>query len=154
MSATALAPSGLRLEVARSIAELDPEAWDAVGTSDDLQATHRFVRACEESGVEHAAYRHVMVWDAEGPAAVASFSHMTVSLDLLSTGLTRAAIRAARRLRPAFLRLPVVFGVLTADTLDQAINRAGAKAGNKGADAALTAIEMVNLFAQLEAHKK
>lgn len=50
--------------------------------------------------------------------------------------------------------LPVVFGVLTADTLDQAINRAGAKAGNKGADAALTAIEMVNLFAQLEAPKK
>ena len=51
-------------------------------------------------------------------------------------------------------RLPVVFGVLTADTLEQAINRAGAKAGNKGADAAMTAIEMVNLFAQLEAPKK
>ena len=50
--------------------------------------------------------------------------------------------------------LPVVFGVLTADTLDQAVNRAGAKAGNKGADAALTAIEMVNLFAQLEAPKQ
>ncbi len=52
------------------------------------------------------------------------------------------------------VRLPVVFGVLTADTLEQAINRAGAKAGNKGADAAITAIEMVNLFAQLEAQKK
>ncbi|NLX23978.1 MAG: 6,7-dimethyl-8-ribityllumazine synthase [Phycisphaerae bacterium] len=50
--------------------------------------------------------------------------------------------------------LPVSFGVLTADTLEQAINRAGAKAGNKGADAAMAAIEMVNLFAQLDARKK
>jgi 6,7-dimethyl-8-ribityllumazine synthase len=49
--------------------------------------------------------------------------------------------------------VPVVFGVLTADTLEQAINRAGAKGGNKGADAALTAIEMVNLFAQLDTLK-
>ncbi len=112
MSVSALAPAGLQLEVVRSIAELDPEAWDTVGTSDDLQATHRFVRACEASGVEHADYRHAMVRDAEGPAAVASFSRMLVSLDLLSTGLTRALIRAARRLRPGFLRVPVVFGGL------------------------------------------
>ncbi len=46
--------------------------------------------------------------------------------------------------------VPVVFGVLTADTLEQAINRAGAKAGNKGADAAMTAIEMANLYSKLE----
>lgn len=45
--------------------------------------------------------------------------------------------------------VPVIFGVLTCDTLEQAINRAGAKAGNKGAEAALTAIEMVNLLRQL-----
>jgi 6,7-dimethyl-8-ribityllumazine synthase len=45
--------------------------------------------------------------------------------------------------------IPVVFGVITADTLEQAIERAGAKSGNKGADAALTAIELVNLYAQL-----
>lgn len=45
--------------------------------------------------------------------------------------------------------IPVVFGVLTTNTLDEAINRAGAKAGNKGADAALTAIEMVNLLPRL-----
>jgi 6,7-dimethyl-8-ribityllumazine synthase len=51
-------------------------------------------------------------------------------------------------------KVPVVFGVLTADSLEQAINRAGAKAGNRGADAAMTAIEMVNLFAQLDAKKK
>jgi 6,7-dimethyl-8-ribityllumazine synthase len=45
--------------------------------------------------------------------------------------------------------VPVVFGVLTCDTLEQALNRAGGKAGNKGADAALTAIEMANLFHKL-----
>ncbi len=46
--------------------------------------------------------------------------------------------------------LPVVFGVLTTDTIEQAIERAGTKAGNKGYDAACTAIEMVNLFDELE----
>jgi 6,7-dimethyl-8-ribityllumazine synthase len=45
--------------------------------------------------------------------------------------------------------VPVIFGILTCDTLEQAINRAGAKAGNKGFEAAMTAIEMVNLLRQL-----
>jgi 6,7-dimethyl-8-ribityllumazine synthase len=45
--------------------------------------------------------------------------------------------------------VPVIFGILTCDTLEQAINRAGAKAGNKGFEAALTAIEIVNLLRQL-----
>jgi 6,7-dimethyl-8-ribityllumazine synthase len=47
-------------------------------------------------------------------------------------------------------QVPVVFGVLTTETLEQAIDRAGAKSGNKGADAALTAIEMANLFVKLD----
>lgn len=42
--------------------------------------------------------------------------------------------------------VPVIFGVLTTDTVEQAIERAGTKAGNKGADCALAAIEMVNLI--------
>ncbi len=42
--------------------------------------------------------------------------------------------------------IPVSFGVITADNLEQAIERAGTKAGNKGWDAALSAIEMINLF--------
>ncbi|KUG03772.1 6,7-dimethyl-8-ribityllumazine synthase [hydrocarbon metagenome] len=42
--------------------------------------------------------------------------------------------------------IPVVYGVLTTDTIEQAIERAGTKAGNKGSDAAMTALEMVNLF--------
>ncbi|HEV3446801.1 MAG TPA: 6,7-dimethyl-8-ribityllumazine synthase [Gemmataceae bacterium] len=45
--------------------------------------------------------------------------------------------------------IPVIFGILTCDTLEQAINRAGAKAGNKGFDAAMTAIEMVSLLHKL-----
>ena len=45
--------------------------------------------------------------------------------------------------------VPVIFGVLTTDTVEQALNRAGLKGGNKGSDAALTAIEMVNLMRQL-----
>ncbi|MDD9889579.1 MAG: 6,7-dimethyl-8-ribityllumazine synthase [Gammaproteobacteria bacterium] len=46
--------------------------------------------------------------------------------------------------------IPVAFGVLTVDTIEQAIERAGTKAGNKGAEAALTAIEMISLSRQLE----
>jgi 6,7-dimethyl-8-ribityllumazine synthase len=45
--------------------------------------------------------------------------------------------------------LPVVYGLVTADTLEQAIERAGTKAGNKGWDAAESAIEMVNLYRAL-----
>jgi len=55
-------------------------------------------------------------------------------------GVAHAAIKSG---------LPCIFGILTCDTIDQAIERAGTKAGNKGADAALSAIEMVNLMEQL-----
>jgi 6,7-dimethyl-8-ribityllumazine synthase len=45
--------------------------------------------------------------------------------------------------------VPIAFGIITADTLEQAVDRAGAKAGNKGWQAALSAIEMVNLISGL-----
>ncbi len=45
--------------------------------------------------------------------------------------------------------VPVIFGILTTDTVEQALNRSGLKSGNKGSDAALAAIEMVNLLAKL-----
>lgn len=45
--------------------------------------------------------------------------------------------------------IPVAFGVLTVDTIEQAIERSGTKAGNKGAEAALSALEMVNLLGRL-----
>ena len=47
-------------------------------------------------------------------------------------------------------QIPVAFGVITSDTLEQAIERAGAKSGNKGWDAAVSAMEMVNLFKALD----
>ncbi|MBK1645425.1 6,7-dimethyl-8-ribityllumazine synthase [Thiocapsa imhoffii] len=46
--------------------------------------------------------------------------------------------------------IPVAFGVLTVDTIEQAIERAGTKAGNKGSEAALSALEMVDLLRQLD----
>ncbi len=46
--------------------------------------------------------------------------------------------------------IPVIYGIITADTIEQAIERAGTKAGNKGVDAAMTAIEMVNLLREIQ----
>lgn len=48
--------------------------------------------------------------------------------------------------------LPVAYGIITVDNLEQAIERSGSKAGNKGSEAALAAIEMANLYEQLRNH--
>ena len=58
-----------------------------------------------------------------------------------AAGLARIALESG---------VPIAFGVLTTDTMEQAVDRAGGKAGNKGADAALAAIEMANLLRRLE----
>jgi 6,7-dimethyl-8-ribityllumazine synthase len=58
-----------------------------------------------------------------------------------ASGLARIALECG---------VPIAFGVLTTDTMEQAVDRAGGKAGNKGADAALAAIEMANLLRRLE----
>lgn len=50
--------------------------------------------------------------------------------------------------------IPVLFGIVTADTLEQAIDRAGVKAGNKGFEAAMSAIELVNLYQEMKGGKK
>ncbi len=55
----------------------------------------------------------------------------------VSKGIAEVSLRSGK---------PVIFGIITADTLEQAIERAGTKAGNKGRDAALAVIEMVNLL--------
>ena len=83
-----------------------------------------------------------------GPDAVIALGALvrgeTPHFDLL-------AAEAAKGLAQAGLSsgVPVIFGVLTCDTVEQALNRAGIKSGNKGFDAALAAIEMVNLLGQL-----
>lgn len=58
-----------------------------------------------------------------------------------ASGLARIALESG---------VPVAFGVLTTDTMAQAVERAGGKAGNKGADAALAAVEMANLLRRLD----
>jgi 6,7-dimethyl-8-ribityllumazine synthase len=58
-----------------------------------------------------------------------------------ASGLARAAHESG---------VPVAFGVLTTDSIEQAVERAGTKAGNKGSDAALTALELANLLRQIE----
>ncbi len=68
--------------------------------------------------------------------------HYDVVAGQCAAGVARASLDAD---------LPVVFGVLTTDTIEQAVERSGTKAGNKGFEAALTAIEMANLSASLPA---
>ena len=51
-------------------------------------------------------------------------------------------------------KIPVIFGVLTTENIEQAVERAGTKAGNKGIDAALAALEMASLYQQLDGQKR
>jgi len=46
-------------------------------------------------------------------------------------------------------KIPVIFGIITSDTIEQAIERAGTKAGNKGRDAAFSALEMIDIYSQV-----
>jgi 6,7-dimethyl-8-ribityllumazine synthase len=71
--------------------------------------------------------------------ATAHFDHVASPC---AAGVARAAMESGK---------PVIFGVLTTDTIEQAIERAGTKAGNKGAEAAVSAIEMVTLLNALPA---
>lgn len=68
-------------------------------------------------------------------------SHYDYVCSEVSKGVAHVALES---------NIPVLFGVLTTDTIEQAIERAGTKAGNKGYDVALSAIEMVNLLRQID----
>ncbi len=68
---------------------------------------------------------------------------MTPHFDYISSEVTKGIAQVSLQ-----FGIPISFGVITADSLEQAIERAGTKSGNKGADAALSVIEMVNLFSQ------
>jgi 6,7-dimethyl-8-ribityllumazine synthase len=69
-----------------------------------------------------------------------STPHFDYVANEVSKGVAHVALEAG---------IPVLFGVLTTDTIEQAVERAGTKSGNKGFDAAVAAIEMVNLMEQL-----
>jgi 6,7-dimethyl-8-ribityllumazine synthase len=70
----------------------------------------------------------------------------TIHFDLIASEASKGLVHASRE-----TGVPVTFGLLTTDTLDQAINRAGAKHGNKGSEAALAAIEQARLYRAIEA---
>jgi len=67
-------------------------------------------------------------------------SHYDYVCSEVSKGIASVSLEA---------EMPVMFGILTTDTIEQAVQRAGTKAGNKGYDCALSAIEMVNLMRQI-----
>jgi 6,7-dimethyl-8-ribityllumazine synthase len=67
-------------------------------------------------------------------------THYDYVCSMVASGVNQVALDTS---------IPVVFGVLTTDTIEQAIERAGSKAGNKGSEAAVTAIEMANLLRTL-----
>ncbi len=73
----------------------------------------------------------------------------TPHFDYICSATTAELARVARE-----TEIHVAFGVLTTNTIEQAVERAGTKGGNKGADAALTAIEMTNLIRQIDTDGK
>ena len=72
-----------------------------------------------------------------------STSHYDYVCAEVSKGIAQVSLQS---------QVPVLFGVLTTDTIEQAIERAGTKAGNKGYDCALSAVEMVNLIREVEVY--
>jgi 6,7-dimethyl-8-ribityllumazine synthase len=100
-----------------------PGSFEIPLTAKRLAASHRFDAVICLGAVIRGATAHFDYVAAEVSKGVAQVS--------LETGV------------------PVIFGVLTTDTIEQAIERAGTKAGNKGADSAMAAMEMVNLLKQM-----
>lgn len=82
-------------------------------------------------------YNAIITLGAIIKGATAHFDYVSAEL---SKGIASVSLRT---------EVPVIFGVLTTENIEQAIERAGTKAGNKGADAAKSAIEMANLLKQL-----
>lgn len=83
-------------------------------------------------------YRAVVCVGAVIRGATGHYEHVCA---MVASGVQRASLDTG---------VPVIFGVLTTDTLEQALDRAGGKAGNKGFDAAVTAIEMASLLDRLK----
>jgi len=98
----------LEVTVTADIDEISPTLWDAHLDPDDLQASHRFVRVCQRSGVEEAKYRHVLITRGGRTVATASLACLHVRLELLAGPAVRRLVAASRVLRPNLLRIPIV----------------------------------------------
>ena len=75
-------------------------------------------------------------------AVIRATSHYDLVCNEAAKGIAHVSLESG---------IPVMFGIVTTDTIEQAIERAGTKAGNKGFDCAVSAIEMVNVIKQIEA---
>lgn len=100
-----------------------PGAWEIALAANKLAASGKYVAVIALGAVIRGATPH--------------FDYVAGEC---AKGLARAAVDSG---------VPVTFGVLTTDSIEQAIERSGTKAGNKGADAAMAAIEMANLYGKL-----
>jgi len=115
----------------------DPEAVDVVWTPGSFEVP-LVAKRLAESG----RYAAVICLGAVIRGQTPHFDYIAAEI---SKGVARVALESG---------VPVVFGVITCDTLEQAIDRAGTKSGNKGADAARSAIEMANLLDALPSTKR
>ena len=140
--------SGLRVAVVTATwnAEIcDQLHAQAVQTATDNGAEvaeYRVVGALELGVVVQAAARSYDAVVALGCVIRGGTPHFEYVAGECTKGLSQVSMEFG---------VPVAFGVLTVDSIEQAIERSGTKAGNKGAEAALSALEMVSLLAQLEA---
>jgi 6,7-dimethyl-8-ribityllumazine synthase len=128
--------------------------------------TKELVSGCMDTLVRHGAQEadQVVVWVPgafEMPLAALNLAKSkdydaVICLGTIIRGATPhfdfIASEAAKGVAKVSLdsALPVIFGVITADTIEQAVERAGTKDGNKGRDAAVSAIEMANLMGQIK----
>ncbi|MGH9346499.1 MAG: GNAT family N-acetyltransferase [Vicinamibacterales bacterium] len=101
--------NGLRMQVCRDIGDVDARQWDSILGPEDVLMSHAFVTACQVARIEDADFWHLLVSRGEDVVCAATLHRMPVSLDLLSSGLTRKAIDALKAGWPGFLRLPVLF---------------------------------------------
>ena len=102
----------LEITVADDIDEISNERWDAHIDPDDLQASHRFVAACQRANVEDARYRHVLIARGGRTVATASLACIDIRLELLAGPTVRHLVARLRSLHPGLLRMPVVLGGL------------------------------------------
>ena len=115
----------------------DPEAVDVVWTPGSLE-----VPIVAKRLAQSGRYGAVICLGAVIRGQTPHFDYVAAEV---AKGVAHVALKSG---------VPVIFGVITADTLEQAIERAGTKAGNKGADAAAGAIEMANLLDALPSAKR
>ncbi len=127
--------------------------------------TKELLRGCEDELVRHgvSADAITVVW-VPGSWEIPLVAERLASSDAIDAVVTLGAVirgatahfeyvagESAKGVAGVAARVgkPVVFGILTTDTIEQAVERAGSKAGNKGRDAAITALEMIDLLASL-----